>query len=241
MYNLMIGIAIVSGIFAFEKEVFESKVKLKDYNKIHLSLIISITFSILGAKAFETLYKNQLSLFMGKLLTSGFTYFGGLVSGGLCFYITNFSMKINNKQTFNLCTPPLILSHGIGRIGCFFAGCCFGKPTESILGVSFPPNSIPAQRLGQALTLHPTQIYESIFLFFLYLFTAKFIPFNYRVSTYLLTYPCFRFCIEFLRGDFRGNINSIPYISPSQFISILLFCAGILLFSMERDPKAHIA
>ena len=120
----------------------------------------------------------------------------------------------------------ILIAHAFGRVGCFFAGCCYGKETDSFLGVKFPnlPNPV-----------HPTQLYEAAFLFLL--FAICFIllmkkDFKHNLTVYLIAYGIFRFFIEYLRADDRGEF--IPGISPSQFWSILMVVIGVGLIFLMR-------
>jgi phosphatidylglycerol:prolipoprotein diacylglycerol transferase len=115
----------------------------------------------------------------------------------------------------------ITVAHAFGRIGCFFAGCCYGKPTDSFLGVQFPKLPVP---------VHPTQLYEAAFLFFLfgsfsYLLLRR--NFRHNLSLYLISYGVFRFAMEFLRNDHRGAL--VSGLSPSQFWSILMVVLGAAL------------
>jgi phosphatidylglycerol:prolipoprotein diacylglycerol transferase len=120
------------------------------------------------------------------------------------------------------------LAHAFGRIGCFSYGCCYGRPTNSWIGILFPPDS-PAGILGTKVI--PTQLVEASFLFVLF-FILKFLnthkKFNGQIiSVYLISYGIFRFVIEFFRADPRGNVF---FLSISQFISIILIGLGIFLW-----------
>ena len=133
----------------------------------------------------------------------------------------------------------ILIAHAFGRVGCFFAGCCYGKPTDSFLGVQFP---------GMSQKVHPTQLYEAIFLFALFtlcylLYWKK--NFKHNLSLYLVVYGIFRFCIEYLRGDDRGQL--IGMISPSQFWSILMIVGGVAVYFLlewlfkKRDEELALA
>src|SRR4029077_2882507 len=92
--------------------------------------------------------------------------------------------------------PVAALAHGIGRIGCFFNGCCYGLRTDSIFGVRFP---------GEPYANLPTQLYEAAGLFFisgfLFYFSSKPRRTGRVFLVYILFYAVLRFFLEFLRGD----------------------------------------
>ncbi|NLD26562.1 MAG: prolipoprotein diacylglyceryl transferase, partial [Acholeplasmataceae bacterium] len=121
----------------------------------------------------------------------------------------------------------ITVAHAFGRVGCFFAGCCNGKhPHETdffkFLAINFPPDS---QYSGLR---YPTQLFEAIFLFILfgimfYLVAKR--GFIYTFPIYMVGYGIWRFFIEFLRDDDRGEF--IGSISPSQFWSIIMVLMAI--------------
>ena len=125
----------------------------------------------------------------------------------------------------------VLVAHAFGRLGCFFAGCCYGKETDSPLGVQFPhlPNPV-----------HPTQLYEAAFLFVIFIVMLILLfryNFRHNMSVYLISYGIFRFLIEFVRGDHRGEL--VAAISPSQFWSIPMVLLGVgLIFLLNYlQPK----
>ena len=122
---------------------------------------------------------------------------------------------------WELHTNPTI-AHAFGRIGCFLAGCCYGKETDSWIGVQFP-------HLHEKVI--PTQLIESGFLFLLtgiLLVLILVFNFKYTFIVYLGAYSVFRFIIEFFRGDPRGNFLGI--FSPSQVWSIFIWIIIVPFF-----------
>jgi phosphatidylglycerol:prolipoprotein diacylglycerol transferase len=223
----MIGIGTIAGVLFLENQIKINKIDFTTDRKIYVSIIISAFFGLLGAKIFMLLYK-QSTISIHNLIKSGVTFYGGLLSGGFLFILLCRIFHIQTFKSINLVIPSLILAHAFGRIGCFFAGCCYGKPTNSILGVSFPIGSIPFAHFGE-LKLHAVQLYEASFLFLLFFLIIKLFNYYNRLPIYLIAYGIFRFFIEFLRGDDRGNLFSIKVLSPSQIISLMLILLGILL------------
>ncbi len=236
MYNLMIGIGAIFGFLIIENEIKKFNIDFKTDKHIYYSIIISGLCGIFGAKFFEVIYKQ--SYFSLKIFySSGLTFYGGLIFGIISYFLMNKFFKTNNNDAFNLIVPSLILTHAFGRIGCFFAGCCYGKQTNSILGVCYPKGSIPAKHFDDLTSLFPVQLYEAFFLFILFFIVLKFISFEIRTAVYFLAYSTFRFSIEFFRADFRGQFLT-NYISPSQTISIFIFMLGILLmFNIKYKVK----
>jgi phosphatidylglycerol:prolipoprotein diacylglycerol transferase len=128
--------------------------------------------------------------------------------------------------------PGIALGHVIGRFGCLFAGCCYGKPTGLPWGITFT-DPFAAANVGTPLgvPLHPTQLYEAgaefLILMTLLGTERKGRPFPGRTFwLYILLYAVSRFIIEFFRGDPRGAVGTF---STSQFISILLVPLSIVM------------
>ena len=129
-----------------------------------------------------------------------------------------------------------MLGHLFGRIGCFCAGCCYGKPSSGPFGVKFPD-------LAQKVL--PTQLFEALFLAALLAamlgLLLRFDQYKLLLPLYGFSYAIFRFCIEFARGDERGTL--IPGLTPSQTQSLLLFAVAAVLtrfvYKLKRLPFAN--
>ncbi len=172
-----------------------------------------------------------------RIWEGGLVYYGGFVGALIALAVTARVKEIPFRVIADGLSAPLLLGQAIGRLGCFAAGCCYGRPTDSIFGVTFTrPDSLAP--LG--IPLHPTQLYESagIFLLFGLLLAAERMPKIKRgdsTAFYLIGYGVVRFLIEFFRGDDRGPIAA--GFSPSQLISIVLVLTGVILFLYDRRPS----
>ncbi|MDR0723615.1 MAG: prolipoprotein diacylglyceryl transferase, partial [Endomicrobium sp.] len=173
---------------------------------------------------------NPLDIF--KVWQGGLVYYGGFIA---VVVFTIMYCKIKNMQVLFLgdfFSPALALGHAIGRLGCFFAGCCYGKETNMSWGVVFKDKQSLAV-LGEHL--HPTQIYESLgnlFIFFILLFyTKKERKVGNVFAVYLILYAVLRFLVECFRGDDRGMCYF--GLSISQNISIILFVVGVFIYARK--------
>ena len=159
------------------------------------------------------------------LVRSGGVFYGGLilaVSVAL-WYIRRAALPL--WTTCDVFAPGIALGHVIGRFGCFFAGCCYGRPTTMPWGITFT-DPFAAANVGTPLgvPLHPTQLYEAgaelIILLGLLLTEKRGKPYSGRTFwLYILLYAVSRYFIEYFRGDDRGTVGMF---STSQFISIIL-------------------
>jgi phosphatidylglycerol:prolipoprotein diacylglycerol transferase len=220
-----------------------------DANRILDLGIYIIISALLGAKLL--LLVTDWSSFKAdprELLTlarSGGVFYGGLILAVAValWYIVRAGLPL--WTTCDVFAPGIALGHVIGRFGCLFAGCCYGKPTTKPWGITFT-DPFAASNVGTPLgvPLHPTQLYEAgaefVILMILLWSERKGRPFAGRTFwLYMLLYAVSRFIIEFYRGDDRGTVG---IFSTSQFISILLAPLAIVMLvwlsrSAEPEPK----
>ena len=226
MYGIMVAVGVLCAflvLFLYGKKMGLPE-KFLDF--LFYDGIASTVVGMGSAALFQGVYNYIENPENGFRLDGGITFIGGLIGGAAFFIVVYliFRKRLTGRLIESLSIIPcsITVAHGFGRIGCFFAGCCYGKETDSFLGVKFPdlPNPV-----------HPTQLYEAAFLFLLfgvlsYLLLKK--KFQNNMSLYLIAYGVFRFCIEFLRDDDRGAL--IGGVSPSQFWSIGMVALGIILW-----------
>jgi phosphatidylglycerol:prolipoprotein diacylglycerol transferase len=179
------------------------------------------------------------------LARSGGVFYGGLIVAVIValWYIRRVGLPL--WTTCDVFAPGIALGHVVGRFGCLFAGCCYGKPTTRPWGITFT-DPFAAANVGTPLgvALHPTQLYEAgaelLILIILLVTERKGRPFAGRTFwLYMLLYAISRFIIEFYRGDDRGAVGMF---STSQFISIVLApLAIVMLVYLSRvvtpEPK----
>ncbi len=165
------------------------------------------------------------------IMQGGFVFYGGLIGGIIGIFIYAKVFKISFKSLIFTAVPVIPLIHAIGRIGCFLAGCCYGMEYNGFGHVIF----YDTQYAPINVPLFPTQIIECLcnILIFIFLFvTYKRFKGTYKTTAlYCILYSIVRFVLEFFRGDIiRGFIFSL---STSQWISIIIFIVGIMLFTIE--------
>ncbi len=213
--------------------------KYKKFNEYSSDAVIFIgffatAFGVFAAMLFESTYEYIES---GVFEWGSMTFIGGLIGGVVSFlgvwnlymYVIRPRTKIKwlkGEMNATLCDAlPFIpigitIAHAIGRLGCFFGGCCYGIEVE--WGLPCAANS--------SRNVMPTQLFEMSFLIilsavmaFLY-FRYKF---NYNFALYPIAYGIFRFVIEFYRDDVRGELVKGSPLSPSQIFSIIMVIVGI--------------
>ena len=243
MYGIMALLAITTaicfGVFYFSKYY---DIKKED---VFYSSIFALIGSGIGAKLLYiiTILPNIVNIFnqLGvksaiiTLMKGGFVFYGGLFGGILGIYIYAKKFKVLFKKLITILIPTTPILHAIGRIGCLCAGCCYGKEYHGFGSIIFynsehAPNGIP---------LFPTQIVGSIcnlIIFIILIITYKKYIGTYKtMGLYFILYSIVRFILEFFRGDLIRGI--ILGLSTSQWISIIIFIIGILIFYKERNNK----
>jgi phosphatidylglycerol---prolipoprotein diacylglyceryl transferase len=232
-YNVLLAAGMIAFFLTLEKICKRNAISFYLRDKIYSAVLFSALFAVTGAILAEAIYHRKDN----GLEFSGFTFYGGFVMSLIGLFIFSKMNKIDFLFLANSLILPLTLSHAFGRIGCFLGGCCHGVPTNSFVGVKYPIGSLPHKHLGEQY-LHPTQLYESLFLFLLCVVLTK-SKIENRFIIYLLTYPTVRFLIEWYRGDDRGVLWS-SYLSPSQEISIVFFLLGLLILQYKSKNSRKI-
>ena len=238
-YNLFVGFGIAMAmLFLQYQKLFKTKTETEKH-KIHLSLIISILLGFIGAFIFDA-YSQNITLTFDNLNQIGLTFLGGFLSGLMVLVVCLKLASLPVLPTLNIMALPFCIAHFFGRLGCFMAGCCFGSPTNSIFGVTFPIESLPHNHYHELIKIHPTQLYESAFVLCLFVFFTKFKTKN-QFYIYILTYSIFRFIVEFIRADDRGTILNQNIFSPSQIISLLtVVLITVLILTNKNFQKQTI-
>jgi phosphatidylglycerol:prolipoprotein diacylglycerol transferase len=241
-YGLLLAAAYLAGL---QLALVRARARHLDSSRVMDLGIWIIISALAGAKLlllvidFDTFARNPRELL--SLAQSGGVFYGGLI---LAVLVAFWYMRRHRMPLWTTCdvfAPGIALGHVIGRVGCFLAGCCWGKPTNVSWGVVFT-NQFAHDNVGTPLNvpLHPTQLYEAaaegLILMGLLWFERRGRAFPGRTFwSYLLLYGVTRFIIEFFRGDPRGTV--VFDLSTSQFISMILVPLSLLmLWRLSRHP-----
>jgi phosphatidylglycerol:prolipoprotein diacylglycerol transferase len=234
-------------LFGLKLAMVRAKSRGLDQTRILDLGIYIIISALVGAKLlllvtdFRTFADSPRELL--SLARSGGVFYGGLilaVSVAL-WYIRRIGLPL--WTTCDVFAPGIALGHVVGRLGCLFAGCCYGKPTSVPWAITFT-DPFAATNVGTPLNvpLHPTQLYEAgaeaLILLILLATERRGRPYPGRTFwLYILLYSISRYVIEIYRGDPRGTIG---IFSTSQFISLLLapLAIGMLLYLGRRQAPA---
>ena len=245
-YGVLLAAAYLLGL---QFALMRARARGLDANRVMDLGIWIIISALIGAKLlllivdFDTFRRDPGELM--TLLRSGGVFYGGLIAAVAVaiWYLRRHRLPV--WSVADAFAPGIALGHVIGRMGCFFAGCCFGRATDVPWAITFR-NEYAAQNVGTPLNipLHPTQLYEAgaelLILGLLLVLERKGRPFAGRTFWgYMLLYGITRFIIEFYRGDARGMVGDL---STSQFVSVILVPLSILMLVIlsrraAPDPK----
>ena len=247
-YGLCMGIGIILCFVFLLFTMWKKKFNEASSDMILLIGIFGTGFGIFAAMLFQSFY-NFLADPSAGFHLGGMTFIGGLIGGVVSFLGVYFlyiylirprtKIKILAKPMNATLTDALpfipigiCIAHAFGRLGCLFAGCCYGKETDAWYGMQVAAPSSHTLPVNVV----PTQLFEMIFLLvlagvmaFLY-FKYRF---NYNFSVYMIAYGIWRFIIEFVRDDSRGNLVG-DLITPSQFWSIFMVILGVGYIFLQK-------
>lgn len=239
MYEILIVLAFFAALIYFRFWADRQRFGVKLQNLC----IFGAMFAIIGgygAAVLAQAFYNFLDDGVFEIVTgTGATFYGGLIGGALVFlaiyFVGGHLLKVDPVGHFfavsEIAGGAIALAHGIGRIGCLFAGCCHGKVTDAWYGI---------YNVTLGVKTVPVQLFEALFLFAL----AAFLTWQLwrgkqgNLGLYLAIYAVWRFLVEYLRSDDRGQ-SPIPFLSPSQLTAVLLLLIGVGVWMLERTLANH--
>jgi phosphatidylglycerol:prolipoprotein diacylglycerol transferase len=251
-YGVLVATGVLVGLWISVRNSVRQGIKAENAWDFGIALVLA---GIVGAKVLYIILDWRSGHIYGQNLREIFTLdtlqAGGVFSGGLvaAFVVAAWFLRKHHMPalaTLDAFAPGLAMGHAIGRLGCFAAGCCYGKPTHHFWGVTFTnplANQLVGTPLGEAL--EPTQLFESavelgIFLLLTWMFKRK--KFDGQIfGAYLFLYGTARFFIEFLRDDpGRGSVFG-GALSGTQLIAMGLVLAGGLIWYLRPTAKISLA
>ena len=207
IYAVMLFIAFIAGVILFKK-TFKKKFFSKCVNKrIKRSFFWSGIFAVLGSNIITNMmFDDTMHLPVIQRFTQGrFSFYFALLSFLITATILLRINKINLKFALNKIVSPILIVQFFSRLGCSLAGCCYGKSLE-IFGASIPL---------------PVREAEALFALVLLIALHKRV-FDKHLKIYLFSYSLFRFITDFFRGDDRGSLFGIEFLSPTQIVAFFV-------------------
>ena len=229
-YGVMIAIGVILCVLMGYYRA--KRMEMKAESVLDLA-ILCVVMGFLGAKGFFVILSwiQFLTDPLSVLGSSGFVVYGGIIFGVVSALIYCKIKGIRFFEYFDLLAPSVSLAQAFGRLGCFFAGCCYGKETSLPIGIVFPEGCFaPA-----GVPLLPTQLFSSagdfVIAFLLIRMSGKMRHTGDVGALYLMLYGIGRFCVEFLRTNEQGGLLEL---TTAQLISIIFIVASIGLFIRNK-------
>ena len=244
-YGVLVAIAFLAGLWMSSRLARQAGMDAEAVANLGIYCALA---AIAGAKVMMVIvdlphYIQQPGDFFSfATLQAGGVFYGGLIAalGVAWWYMRRTRLPL--FKTADVFAPAIALGHGIGRLGCFSAGCCWGIECHRPWAVTFQ-NPVANELVGVPLgiPLHPTQLYEAFaeFAIFGILFWRIRKPHDAGsiISLYLMLYSAVRFIVEFFRFHEQGNLWGGP-LDTSQWISLALFALGASYFIRARRKPA---
>jgi len=236
-YGVLVALAFLVALWMIAR--LARRASLNSDAVVNLGILCGLS-AIVGAKIMMFLVdipyyaRNPGEIFSMASVQAGGVFYGGLIAALIVAVVYMRRHHLPALPTADVFAPGIALGHGIGRLGCFAAGCCWGRPTKLPWGVTFT-NPLAEQLVGVPLgiRLHPTQLYESAaeFLIFgiLYWRIRRQHAAGAIISLYLILYSTARFLVEFVRYHDQPNPFGGP-LNTSQWISLALAALGTAWF-----------
>jgi phosphatidylglycerol---prolipoprotein diacylglyceryl transferase len=245
-YGLLVSLGVLIGLWISVRNSEKNGINPDDAWNLGILVVLA---GILGAKIlyivndWSSYAAHPEEIFSFATLQAGGVFSGGLIAGfaAAAWYVRKHRMPA--LATCDAFAPGLAFGHALGRVGCFAAGCCYGKPTNHFWGVTFtsPIASLYSQT-PLNVPIEPTQLFESaveLANFFILMWLLKRKKFDGQVlAAYFFLYGVARYFLEFLRDDpGRGTVFG-GIMTGTQLISIGLVVLGGLIWWLRPGWKA---
>jgi len=242
-YGFFVAAGFFSGILLAKNEAVRAGVDPD--NILDLAFFVLIA-AIIGARLFyvatvpEMFIVDPLEIF--RIWHGGLVFYGGFITAFIAVLIYVKKTNLLLWKTADILTPSIAIGQFFGRIGCFTAGCCYGKTCDLPWAVTFTnPNSLAPLHTP----FHPTQLYSALcnlMIFAVIIFLRKRKKFDGHLFwLYVVLYGTTRFIVELFRGDFRGD-NVLGFLSISQTIGVgFVVIAVVMLLNLSKKSQKNIA
>lgn len=228
----------------------ESRLKEINPAKVMDLAFYVIVSAIIGARIMHVLVSERVRfledpLMIIKIWEGGLAFYGGLIASLLVAYWYIRRNHLPFWITSDVFAPAISLGHAVGRIGCFMAGCCYGREISHRTWYSliFPENI--GSFAPPNVPLYPTQLMEvfgELLIFSILLLIRYKKKFEGQLlASYLILYAILRAFNEYFRGDISRGFVIDPWLSTSQFISVILFMIGVIIYIVKLREKKEIS
>jgi phosphatidylglycerol---prolipoprotein diacylglyceryl transferase len=206
-FGVFIAIAFMTALYFARKEMAKRGL---DPDIAYDMVIIIAVLALIGARAFYVIghWQDYYAARPGDIIAiwkGGLVFYGGLLGGAIGVYLYSRYKKLNIWTVADSLAAPLAIGIGIGRIGCFLYGCCFGVASNSFFALHFPGNGLAGKYI-------PTQLIEMTWGFIMFAVLYFWVEKKYKFKKegivfviFLLMYSGFRFLVGLARRGARES------------------------------------
>jgi phosphatidylglycerol:prolipoprotein diacylglycerol transferase len=239
-YGVLVAAGFLIGITVAARRAKSEGIEPERIHDLGVWLIVA---GMLGGKLFHILFfwnefiANWRASGVASL-REGFVFYGGFICASLATVVYARRKKLPLAKLADAFAPAIALGHALGRLGCFFEGCCYGRACSLPWAVKFP-----AGHPMDSLPVHPTQLYEAAGNLAIFAALAAFRKrFDGQVWwLYVLSYGALRFAVEFFRGDYDvryGGVFTLGHVIAAALIVVAL---AALWRSGQTAPRRTMA
>lgn len=235
LYSILFSVGVIICMLFIRLQSDWRGLRAKLQNLFLFNTIAAVVLGYGAAVLLQAFYNFMANGTFEIVSSTGATFYGGLIGGTGMFILIYFVIghflfpdkyHYPHLRTASDIAPACItVAHGFGRLGCLMAGCCYGAKCDAWYGI---------EMVALGYKVVPVQLFEALYLFalsaiFLVLFKKGK---KYLMPAYMMAYAVWRFVAELMRNDYRGA-TIVDFLTPSQFVSVLLLAGGLILLAIE--------
>jgi phosphatidylglycerol:prolipoprotein diacylglycerol transferase len=243
-YGVLVALGFLAGLAVMLR--LAKRAGMNADNVTNLAFYCAIA-GVLGAKLFMFLFdlpvylRDPGQIFTLETLQAAGVFHGGFIAALATAVFVMRRHKMPVFETMDVFAPGVAIGQAIGRLGCFAAGCCWGRECDLPWGVRFRSDFAAPVPLDK--TLHPVQLYESAANFLIFALLYRMCGKEHRagqvIGWYLVLYSTVRFIVEFFRVHEQSTVAGL---SLTQWISLGLLALGAgILLHVSRKPAVSPA
>ena len=242
-YGFMLALSFLIGIVISSRRAGRRGINSDIVYDLSIILVLGAVFGSRGL--YILTHRDHFSSIVDivAIWQGGATFYGGLILAvaGAIVYLR--IKKISFFRMADIGAPAVAAGVFVTRLGCFLSGCCFGNPTSCPIGVVFPAGS-PAGHCHAGVTIHPTQIYSSLYGLVIFVILIL-LDRKERFDGFLFSWLCIlygiaRFIVDFFRF-YEDSAIVAGGLTDNQVISILLILFGAVYLAVRRARPARAA
>lgn len=243
-YGLMLALAFFAALALAKRQARLEGLDPEAIAELSITLLIA---GVVGSKLLMILVDltqgaSLASIFSLDTLRAGGAIHGGVIASALAFFLVARKYKLSLRAAGDVLAPATALGQAIGRLGCLFAGCCFGTACDQPWAITFTNPEAASQGTPLGLALHPVQLYTlaaNLLVMTILLLLRKRRPFQgFVLGAYFILEGIGRIVTEIWRGDLdRGVWLGLPWLSTGRLTALGFIAMGVFLWIVWRKPE----